>query len=582
MVAPDEDVPLLLAASVRDQNLHMKVCLDPATGEFQVSVQTQKWILRTAHCLWENSLPVTRISKEKHKRRALPMPLVSTCLDCSFAGKRIPWRPQGGHFFVWKFRAKHHSIYWFQIIFPMILIAINWGSIPHCPLSDTPMSFEVGCISHHLISYFHIISNHFISCHIISIYLSFISIYLSFIFIYHSYLSFISIYHSYTYIYISFISIIHTYHSYLPIYLSIHLPIHLSTYLFIHPSIYLPNLILSYLFGPILSIPFILSIISILCVLCILSFLSIYLSTYPSIHPSIHPSVCIIIALYYFIIISSYNIIISLFTYIIKSLLITLFRLTSSNTAPGNSCIFVRCTWSWGWVWGGAAMTLWCDVRHVVILRQRWGWVWGGAAMTLWCDVRHVVILRQRWGWVWGGAAMTLWCDVRHVVILCQRWGWVWGGAAMTLWCDVRHVVILRQRWGWVWGGAAMTLWCDVRHVVILRQRWGCPAWDTWRQRDDKPPQRRVKKQALQDSSTVAAVSEMCFPVGLDISDCLEFMNMYIYIYVCIYIYVYKNQCTCPSMQGMCLCLVYHVCNTILTYSWLPCLFFLALLHMDL
>jgi len=42
MVAPDEDVPLLLAASVRDP---------ASTGEFQVSVQTKNWILRTAHCL---------------------------------------------------------------------------------------------------------------------------------------------------------------------------------------------------------------------------------------------------------------------------------------------------------------------------------------------------------------------------------------------------------------------------------------------------------------------------------------------------------------------------------------------------
>ena len=49
-------------------------------------------------------------------------------------------------------------------------------------------------------------------------------------------------------------------------------------------------------------------------------------------------------------------------------------------------------------------------------------------------------------------------------------------------------------------------------------------------------------------------------------------INKYIYIYTCIY--VYKNQCTCPSMQGMCLCLVYHVCNTILTYCWLPSVFF--------
>ena len=70
-----------------------------------------------------------------------------------------------------------------------------------------------------------------------------------------------------------------------------------------------------------------------------------------------------------------------------------------------------------------------------------------------------------------------------------------------------------------------------------------CPAWDTWRQRDDKPPQRRVKKQALQDSSTVAAVSEMCFPVGLDISGCLEFMNMYIYIYMYIRISVHVQVC---------------------------------------
>ena len=80
-------------------------------------------------------------------------------------------------------------------------------------------------------------------------------------------------------------------------------------------------------------------------------------------------------------------------------------------------------------------------------------------------------------------------------------------------------------------------------------------------------------------------------------------MNMYIYIYICVCvhaclcqvthiyiygyiniciytcIYVYKNQCTCPSMQGMCLCLVYHVCNTILTYCWLPSVFFRWFAH---
>ena len=32
-------------------------------------------------------------------------------------------------------------------------------------------------------------------------------------------------------------------------------------------------------------------------------------------------------------------------------------------------------------------------------------------------------------------------------------------------------------------------------------------------------------------------------------------------------------------MQGMCLCLVYHVCNTILTYCWLPSVFFRWFAH---
>ena len=50
-----------------------------------------------------------------------------------------------------------------------------------------------------------------------------------------------------------------------------------------------------------------------------------------------------------------------------------------------------------------------------------------------------------------------------------------------------------------------------------------CPAWDTWRQRDDKP-----------------AVSEMCFPVSLEISPCLEF--------ICICIYIYINIYTCMSV----------------------------------
>ena len=161
-----------------------------------------------------------------------------------------------------------------------------------------------------------------------------------------------------------------------------------------------------------------------------------------------------------------------------------------------------------------------------------------------------------------------------------------------------------------LWTDLSTTVWepmCTVGFGGTMSESpLCCPAWDTWRQRDDKPPQRRVKKQALQDSSTVAAVSEMCFPVSLDISDCLEFLwiCIYIYIYVCVCaclcvssythiyiwiykykyiyiftcIYVYKNQCTCPSMQGMCLCLVYHVCNTILTYCWLPSVVFFSLI----
>ena len=57
--------------------------------------------------------------------------------------------------------------------------------------------------------------------------------------------------------------------------------------------------------------------------------------------------------------------------------------------------------------------------------------------------------------------------------------------------------------------------------------------------------------------------------------------HIYIYVYILLYtcIYVYKNQCTCPSMQGICLCLVYHACNTILTYCWLPSVFFRWFAH---
>ena len=122
--------------------------------------------------------------------------------------------------------------------------------------------------------------------------------------------------------------------------------------------------------------------------------------------------------------------------------------------------------------WGCNDVLMWCgtccDLTSQMVLGLGWGcndavmWcktccdcthVRGGAAMTLWCDVAHVVMLRQSWGWAWGGAAMTVWCDVAHAVMLRKWWGGAWGGVAMTLWCDVGHVVIVRQRWGWVWGG---------------------------------------------------------------------------------------------------------------------------------
>ena len=82
-------------------------------------------------------------------------------------------------------------------------------------------------------------------------------------------------------------------------------------------------------------------------------------------------------------------------------------------------------------------------------------------------------------------------------------------------------------------------------------------------------------------SSSPYRISSRSLRNHISVCACL-FVSGYTYIYIygyiniCIYtcIYVYKNQCTCPSMQGMCLCLVYHVCNTILTYCWLPSVFF--------
>ena len=84
-------------------------------------------------------------------------------------------------------------------------------------------------------------------------------------------------------------------------------------------------------------------------------------------------------------------------------------------------------------------------------------------------------------------------------------------------------LMMLRCPLGLGWGG-----WDVNVHGTLMMLR--CPlglGWGgmlRWRQRDDKLPQRRVKKHALQDTSTVAAVSEMCFLVSLDISDCLEFI----------------------------------------------------------
>ena len=82
-------------------------------------------------------------------------------------------------------------------------------------------------------------------------------------------------------------------------------------------------------------------------------------------------------------------------------------------------------------------------------------------------------------------------------------------------------------------------------------------------------------------SSSPYRISSRSLRNHISVCACLfvsGYTHIYIYGYIniCIYtcIYVYKNQCTCPSMQGMCLCLVYHVCNTILTYCWLPSVFF--------
>ena len=61
------------------------------------------------------------------------------------------------------------------------------------------------------------------------------------------------------------------------------------------------------------------------------------------------------------------------------------------------------------------------------------------------------------------------------------------------------------------WGCNDVVMWCktccDVTPQMGLGLGWGCNDVVMW-------------------CKTCCEVSEMCFPVGLDISDCLEFMNM--------------------------------------------------------
>ena len=142
---------------------------------------------------------------------------------------------------------------------------------------------------------------------------------------------------------------------------------------------------------------------------------------------------------------------------------------TSSNTAPGNSCIFVRLTWSWGWIWGGVAMTLWCDVRHVVMLRQRWGWVWGGAAMTLWCDVVMWYktccdcMPEMGLGLGWGCNDVVMWCKTGCDLTPEMGLVLVWGCNDVVMWCRTCCALTSEMGLGLGWGCNDVVMWrCDV------------------------------------------------------------------------------------------------------------------------
>ena len=261
------------------------------------SVQTKNWILRTVHCLWENSLPVTpRTSKGTNTKdgpcRCLWFQLVWTArlqgnesrgglsgdTSLSILLGKTPFHPLVHHFphVFWKPQVGGQSpiVRHAQIIGSWLYVPLyHVISYPSVHLSICPSVHLPICPSVHLSIY---PSVHLSICP--SVHLSICpSVHLSICPSVH-----LSIYPS--------------------IHLSIYPSIYLSIYLAISLSIYLP-IYLSICLSVCLVLYFVISNL----ILCDLLESNPSYPIYLPIQPSVRPSVCIIISLYHCSIISQYH-----------------------------------------------------------------------------------------------------------------------------------------------------------------------------------------------------------------------------------------------------------------------------------
>ena len=197
--------------------------------------------------------------------------------------------------------------------------------------------------------------------------------------------------------------------------------------------------------------------------------------------------------------------------------------------------------------WGCNDVVMWCKTCSDLTPETGLGLGWGCNDVVMWCKTCCDLTPEMGLGLGWGYNDVVMWCktccDVTQV-----PWGCIGRYIVFTwvslflenIWmrhcnrgCSVRDVLSCRSRYFWLSG---IYEYVDIIYIYLFIYICAC---------------------VCVSSHTYIYI----------------YIHMDIYIYIpCIY--VYKNQCTCPSMQSMFLCLVYHVCNTILTYFWLPCVFF--------